>query len=876
MRALTWLTALVFFLSVGATTLLLVDPHTAAQLVENWPPLPKEAKAEKVISLVKTNWLFYGTVALFSGFAWVGLVRARRPRRFRRSVPAGARAPSPSALDETPAPAASPPDRAGAIEELLGQFEINWKSFASYTQDLIHRKVQELDGGQKGIKELSDKVSVLGRALEEIRKEISDIRNDAQGAKVSVKDSVPSKDSGELKKLQSELRAAIDKLSGLDERGLKLVKVIEDERQNVVAKLLEEEKRKLERSWSGRVSSLTAQVEEARKESGTLRAELGKERESLASLGRELQQGSERSKKLESDLGAAVREQARRADEARQVAVQLERARKEIEKREKEFAEERRRLCGKVEELEAQGTILESEKSDAESNAARLQSLLDAEGAEREKLQIAAESARSGKDRIEGETRRLTEELKALRTERAQAKAREVVSLGEEKVRLERELEAVRAELAEEREARAQAEKESSRAAPVEAVEDGPDSEELGLELAEARAEAASREDRNRALEAETAALRKQVLEREAEIARLKEAGEAAPRTAKAGADGALIAYRAEIERLELARFDEARRAQTLDEEARKFKARLAELEKARTREDAPAAAPDEPDRLKELEKERMDLLSTLDKLGGELERLRGDIEGFRRFQGALIDGSIPAAISGVDTALKVFAWNPAAEGLWKIDAESVLGRQLTELSLPGFGPDVLSEVERAMREKQTFMLPRSTFVDGSGKVRHVEWSFDPILGPGDESLGAVLITNDVTEKVDREIEARVQALFSQSLLRSLPSALIVLDVERRVISWNLGAERLLGMTEGEVVGKEFFSLPVPLAKPAFQKRFEESERDGVVHRLRVRFDYEGATGNFAVTQAPFVGNDESVRGSMLIIESLAVPVAAK
>src|SRR5688572_22740538 len=90
---------------------------------------------------------------------------------------------------------------------------------------------------------------------------------------------------------------------------------------------------------------------------------------------------------------------------------------------------------------------------------------------------------------------------------------------------------------------------------------------------------------------------------------------------------------------------------------------------------------------------------------------------------------------------------------------------QLPELALAGFGPEVLAEVERAMREKQTVTPPRSTFIDGGGKVRHVEWSFDPILGPGDESLGAVLIANDVTEKVEREIEARVQALFSQSLL---------------------------------------------------------------------------------------------------------------
>ena len=875
MRALTWLAALVFFLSVGATTLLLVDPYTVERLVENWPPLPKEARAEKVISLVKTNWLFYGTVALFSGFAWAGLFRARRPKRFRRSTPVAARGNPRPAVDEAPAPAASSPGRSPGVEDLLSQFEINWKSFASYTEDLLHRKIQEIDGGQKGIKELSDKVSVLGRALEDIRKEISELREDARGAKASVKEAAPSREAGELKKLHAEMRAALDRLSGLDERGLKLVKVIEDERQNALAKLLQEESRKLEGSWSGKVSTLTAQVEEARREAGTLRAELVKERESKAALGRELEQRSARGKKLEGDLEAAAREKAKRAEEAKETTAQLERARKEIEKREKEFAEERRRLCGKVEELETQGTLLESEKADAESTSSRLQSLLDTDGVEREKLRVAAESARAAKERVEAEARRLAEELKALRTERAQTKAREVVSLGEEKVRLERELEAVRAELASEREARSRAEQESTAAAPVSAAATGPGLEELGLEIAEARARAASLEDRNRALEAEVAELRKEILDREAEMTRSEETGQA-PRAENAGADSALLAYRAEIERLELARFDEARRAQALDEEARKFKARLAELEKARERDEEPAAAPDEPARLKELELERVDLLSSLDKLGGELDKLRGDIEGFRRFQGTLIDGSIPAAISGVDTALKVFAWNPAAEGLWKIEAESVLGRRLPELALAGFGPEVLSEVERAMREKQTVTPPRSTFIDGGSKVRHVEWSFDPILGPGDESLGAVLIANDVTEKVEREIEARVQALFSQSLLRSLPSALIVLDVERRVISWNLGAERLLGMTEGEVVGREFFTLPVPLAKPVFQKRFEESERDGSVHRLRVRFDHEGATGNFVVTQAPFVGNDETIRGSMLIIESLAVPVAAK
>ena len=106
----------------------------------------------------------------------------------------------------------------------------------------------------------------------------------------------------------------------------------------------------------------------------------------------------------------------------------------------------------------------------------------------------------------------------------------------------------------------------------------------------------------------------------------------------------------------------------------------------------------------------------------------------------------------------------------------------------------------------------------------------------------------------DLEIRARCHELYVEALARSLPAALIVLDGRDRVVSWNQWAESLFGTAETEVVGKGFFEIESPLAKPTFRKRFAEFKGDGAIHKSRVRMRAGGRVGTWMVTRGPWPG----------------------
>jgi PAS domain S-box-containing protein len=124
------------------------------------------------------------------------------------------------------------------------------------------------------------------------------------------------------------------------------------------------------------------------------------------------------------------------------------------------------------------------------------------------------------------------------------------------------------------------------------------------------------------------------------------------------------------------------------------------------------------------------------------------------------------------------------------------------------------------------------------------------------------------TEEIGRDaLDADAGAAFSRGLLRSLPIALIVLDGKGRVVSWNRLAESLFGIAEETALGKDFFSLETPLAKPAFRSHYERNRADEATRRIRVRMEVQGIAGNYILTQAPFRGDDGGQRGAIFTLE---------
>ncbi len=98
---------------------------------------------------------------------------------------------------------------------------------------------------------------------------------------------------------------------------------------------------------------------------------------------------------------------------------------------------------------------------------------------------------------------------------------------------------------------------------------------------------------------------------------------------------------------------------------------------------------------------------------------------------------------------------------------------------------------------------------------------YEPMHGESGAQVGVVGITTDITEQLasQRELAARTAALSEQAALLDLAhDAILVRRVDGTVTYWNLGAERILGHTRAEAVGRKVTellrtALPVPLAE---------------------------------------------------------------
>ncbi len=271
-------------------------------------------------------------------------------------------------------------------------------------------------------------------------------------------------------------------------------------------------------------------------------------------------------------------------------------------------------------------------------------------------------------------------------------------------------------------------------------------------------------------------------------------------------------------------------------------------------------------DRLQNLKREKEDLVRSIDQLKNELENASREMETIRRFQGTLIDGHLPAAIVACDADLRVWAWSAAAEKLWSRRSRDVCGQSLDDVDFGGTG-EIVQLAQKTLKKGAGVHREQVSVANSSG-TRHFRVSCDPIKGERQEVLGVVLAVEDVTEDVDRAVEARLQSLFAESLTESMPAALVVVDGRDRVTSWNRAAKELLGVPGEEAIGSELFSLKTSLRRKAFRDRYEKAKATGKPKKMRVRIDRDGTPLSVVVTQCPFRSRDREIRGTLLLIDA--------
>ena len=148
-----------------------------------------------------------------------------------------------------------------------------------------------------------------------------------------------------------------------------------------------------------------------------------------------------------------------------------------------------------------------------------------------------------------------------------------------------------------------------------------------------------------------------------------------------------------------------------------------------------------------------------------------------------------------------ILSWNAGAESIFGRSAAQAIGKPLALLA-PGEQPrqdQVFAELRAGRPVTNVEMAARRQ--DGSEVL--LSLSVSPIKDGEGKVIGGTAIARDVTEQ-KRAAEALRS---SQERLRLLVEnatefAIFSTDLERRVTIWNSGAQRLLGYTEQEVLGR--------------------------------------------------------------------------
>ena len=167
---------------------------------------------------------------------------------------------------------------------------------------------------------------------------------------------------------------------------------------------------------------------------------------------------------------------------------------------------------------------------------------------------------------------------------------------------------------------------------------------------------------------------------------------------------------------------------------------------------------------------------------------------------------SIGEAVISTDTLGTIKFMNTAAENLtgWKIS--EVLGEDLLKVFRTvekTMKPHFTNQVDQILKNKITAVLKNhATLVSRDGKEIPIDESASPIKDDHGNTVGVVLVFQDVSERKRVQEALKTSQDYAQSIIESSMDMVIAVDLDRHIIEFNKAAENTFGYKKEEVIGK--------------------------------------------------------------------------
>ena len=170
-----------------------------------------------------------------------------------------------------------------------------------------------------------------------------------------------------------------------------------------------------------------------------------------------------------------------------------------------------------------------------------------------------------------------------------------------------------------------------------------------------------------------------------------------------------------------------------------------------------------------------------------------------------LVEAISDYAIYMLDPTGIVISWNPGAERFKGYSANEIIGQHFSrfyseEDQKTGLPARALATATRDGKfEAEGWRIRK----DGTRFWAYVV--IDPIRSPSGEIIGFAKITRDLSERKAAEEKLRLSEQQFKLLVQGVTDyAIYMLDLDGRVTNWNLGAERIKGYLQHEIIGQHF------------------------------------------------------------------------
>ncbi len=246
---------------------------------------------------------------------------------------------------------------------------------------------------------------------------------------------------------------------------------------------------------------------------------------------------------------------------------------------------------------------------------------------------------------------------------------------------------------------------------------------------------------------------------------------------------------------------------------------------------------------LKEAEEE---ILQQNEEIKAQTEALQ---ESEQRLQD-IID-FLPDPVLVIDNEKRVVTWNRALEELTGIEAKDIITKGNYEYAIPFYGkrrpilidfafendPDI-TEKYNNIQKFGNILIAESEVPNLKGERRYLVGSAIPLRDYQGNINGAIEIIRDITEKrmadlkikkaneklqiqaaeleeQNEEVKAQTEALQESEqrlhdIIDFLPDAVLVIDDEKRVATWNRALEELTGVEAKDIIGKGNHEYAIP------------------------------------------------------------------